>query len=265
MSFCVKCGAVRAAEAAFCSHCGHLVNRAWDSSQLPLTPVVECPTCRTVLNAAPKFCKRCGYAFGSRSEVRPQMLETPKRPSRVIGYALLPVAAALILAGAMGHYYSSDAWRAHVQALRDKQGFGPEPNWAEIQRRDEAAASEIRPQRDSTKSGGQTQIGIGESATVRSAYGFWPCGSNPEAFSELMKWAVRGDNPEVKRTMRATRSFGLVGGMRVKILDVGFGRRRVRVLTNSAGEAYLKDEEGSFAADPRIGRECWVVSEALVR
>jgi len=80
-----------------------------------------------------------------------------------------------------------------------------------------------------------------------------------------MKWAVRGDNAEVKRTLVKTRSIGIVGGMQVKILDFGFGKRKVRVLTNDAGEAYLKDEQGVFPADPRIGRECWVAAEAVTR
>jgi len=31
------------------------------------------------------------------------------------------------------------------------------------------------------------------------------------------------------------------------------------------GEAYLKDEKEVFPGDPRIGRECWVVSEVLTR
>jgi hypothetical protein len=60
-----------------------------------------------------------------------------------------------------------------------------------------------------------------------------------------------------------TGSIGLDGGMKVKILDTGIGKRQVRVLTNDAGDAYLKDEQGEFPADPRIGRECWVVSEAV--
>lgn len=106
---------------------------------------------------------------------------------------------------------------------------------------------------------------IGESVTVRQGNGFWPCGSTKEAFDELMKWAVRGDNAEVKRTMGITHSIGIVGGMKVKILDIGFGKRKVRVLTNDNGEAYLRDEQGVFPADPRIGRECWVASEALSR
>lgn len=110
--------------------------------------------------------------------------------------------------------------------------------------------------------------GIGDTATVRQGQGFWPCGSTPDALEELMKWAARGDKEAVTRTLFKTKSIGIVGGMQVKILDSrGFLsiQRRVRVLTNDAGEARLKDEQGEFSADPRIGRECWVASEALTR
>lgn len=106
----------------------------------------------------------------------------------------------------------------------------------------------------------------GETLTVIESNGFWPCGSTPEALSELTKWAVRGDNAEVRRTLVLTRSIGLMGGMQVKVLDrSGFliQSARVRVLTNTSGETYLRDEHGSFPADPRIGRECWIDSEAL--
>jgi hypothetical protein len=133
-----------------------------------------------------------------------------------------------------------------------------------------------RPAPDSKSNGGahpQTQRApasasrayIGETVTVQHDKGFWPCGSTPQAFDELMKWTVRGDNAEVKRTMARTRSIAVNGGMKVKILDLAFGKRKVRVLTNDAGEALLKDEQGVFPADPRIGRECWVVAEALSR
>jgi len=54
--------------------------------------------------------------------------------------------------------------------------------------------------------------------------------------------------------------------MSVKILGVGFGKRKVRVLTNDAGETYLKDDQGVFAADPRIGREAgWCPRHWVVR
>src|ERR1039458_9752266 len=62
---------------------------------------------------------------------------------------------------------------------------------------------------------------VGDTITVRHANGFWPCGQ-----------------------------IGLDGGMKVKILEVGLGRRRVRILTNDAGESYLKDENEIFPADP---------------
>ena len=54
-----------------------------------------------------------------------------------------------------------------------------------------------------------------------------------------MKWAVRGDNPELKQAMVKTHSFALNGGMSVKILDLGFEKRRVRVLTNSEAQEEL--------------------------
>ncbi|MGD0618548.1 MAG: hypothetical protein ABSB67_12885 [Bryobacteraceae bacterium] len=63
--------------------------------------------------------------------------------------------------------------------------------------------------------------------------------------------------------MNLTRSIGLNGGMSVKILDIGLGKRKVRVLSDTVGETYLRDEQGVFPADPRIGRECWVGVEAL--
>jgi hypothetical protein len=61
--------------------------------------------------------------------------------------------------------------------------------------------------------------------------------------------------------MVRTHSLGLTPGLQVKILGVGLGKRRVRVLG-----LYGQDDDGSyrlFADDPRTGRECWVVSEAL--
>src|ERR1022692_3383957 len=108
-----------------------------------------------------------------------------------------------------------------------------------------------------------SRASTGETTTVRKAKGFWPCGSTPEAYDELMKWAGLGDNTEVKYTLVKTRSIGIDGGMRVKILDIAFGKRRVRVLTDDAGAVTVKDEKGvSLLADSRIGRECWVTADA---
>jgi hypothetical protein len=114
--------------------------------------------------------------------------------------------------------------------------------------------------------------GIGDTVTVVRATqangkeGFWPCGSTVQALDEMIKWAVRGDSNEIKRVMRATGSIGLIGGQRVKVLDTDgwiAQERKVRVESASDGSVYLRDEQGVFLADRRIGRECWVVSEAL--
>jgi hypothetical protein len=127
------------------------------------------------------------------------------------------------------------------------------------------------PFENSAASASPSTADIGETVNIARGIqsngneGFWPCGSTREAFDEMMKLAGRRDDPEVKIAMRRTHSIGLVGGMQVKILDTEFGKRKVRVLTNDAGEAYLKDEQGVFPADPRIGTECWVASEALAR
>ncbi|HTS50377.1 MAG TPA: hypothetical protein VMH05_20670, partial [Bryobacteraceae bacterium] len=78
------------------------------------------------------------------------------------------------------------------------------------------------------------------------------------AFDEMTKWAVRGDNAEVKRTMQVTGSIGLTPGLRVKVLDVGFGKRKVRVLG-------LFSDGQLYSEDARTGRECWVSKDALRR
>lgn len=109
-----------------------------------------------------------------------------------------------------------------------------------------------------------TSAHAGDTTTVREGGGVWPCGSTAAALQEMTKWAARGDKAEVFRTMRTTGSIGLLGGMSVKILDgsvLGY-ERQVRVLTGSDGSAIHTDAEGTYS-DPRVGRECWVVSEAL--
>lgn len=108
-----------------------------------------------------------------------------------------------------------------------------------------------------------SSVVIGETAKVKGASGYWPCGSSETAFDELTKWTGLHDEAEVKRTLGRTHSIGVLGGMQVKVLDSHVGMRKIRVLTNDAGEAYLRDEKGVFASDPRIGRECWIAPEAL--
>lgn len=117
-----------------------------------------------------------------------------------------------------------------------------------------ADASQSPPYQDHDEIGAIVDVTRGTQANGRE--GFWPCGSTPEAFDEMEKWAVRNDSDEVKITMRRTHSIGLTAGLKVKILDVGFGKRKVRVLG-------LMSEGHLYAEDPRTGNECWVVTEAL--
>ena len=67
---------------------------------------------------------------------------------------------------------------------------------------------------------------------------------------------LRGDDSEVKRTLVRTRSIGLTSGLTVKILDVGFAKRKVRVL-GLYSDGQLRSE------DPRTAHECWVATDAL--
>jgi hypothetical protein len=108
-----------------------------------------------------------------------------------------------------------------------------------------------------------SHVVIGETAKVKGASGYWPCGSSEAAFNELIKWAGLHDEAELKRTLARTHSIGVLGGMQVKVLDSHVGIRKIRILTNDAGEGYLRDEKGVFASDSRIGRECWIAPEAL--
>jgi hypothetical protein len=93
--------------------------------------------------------------------------------------------------------------------------------------------------------------GIGETTTVHTANGYWPCGSTTEALDEMEKWRALGDSQEVARVLLRTGSGRLVGGMKVKILDTGFEKRKVRALTNANGKALPGD------------LECWVTSDAV--
>lgn len=214
-----------------------------------------CSNCGTQLGEGARFCSKCGSAVLIPSRSSDQIIVTRLRPPRLLlGIIAIIFTCLVVLSVAITRHEASPAERARVQALRDKQGFGLEPDWSKIDN-GQGIGHDV--------GGGSAYIG--ETATVRQGGGFWPCGSTTEAFDELMKWAALGDNAEVKRTMVTTRSFALYGGMSVKILDFGFGKRKVRVLTNDAGQTYVKDDQGVFPADPRIGRECWVVSEALTR
>src|SRR5258708_549782 len=63
-----------------------------------------------------------------------------------------------------------------------------------------------------------------------------------EALDEMTKWAVLGDQSELKHVMARTRSIGLTGGLRVKVLDTGgilYSEKKVRVVANAEGRGNL--------------------------
>lgn len=102
---------------------------------------------------------------------------------------------------------------------------------------------------------------VGDTVMVRS--GKWLCGSTEEALDEMTKWAVRGDSDEMLRAMQRTGSFMLTpDGFQVKILDWSFTARKIRVI------GWLDPDDGrihAYPEDARIGKECWVATEAVTR
>jgi len=89
------------------------------------------------------------------------------------------------------------------------------------------------------------------------------CGSTQEALDEMTKWITRNDSPEALRVMGRTHSILVEKGMQAKVIDGTMFTRKIRILTNTSGESMLRDEQGAFVADPRIGKECWLPFEAL--
>lgn len=224
------------------------------------TATKTCPDCAEEVRAAARKCRFCGFIFPQSQEAQPPSASPEaieRNPWQFLGYRV-----------------RHGLWRLFKEPKSWRRLFMEFPR-----RREVLAVSAlvvviiativygIGSSLD-TESSTQSALSptptatahVGETVTVLQTR---PCGSTEEALDELVKWAVRGDNAEFNHTMRATRSFALDAGMKVKILDTGFGKRKIRVVTNNAGEAYLKDEQGAFPADTRIGRECWVNFEAL--
>ena len=183
-----------------------------------------------------------GFAKGAAINSRP---EVPTRVSRKTGLTpkqagcgCLSVLAILVTLGIIGRHIKTE-----TATNRPASRVG----------------SSTRPATRRVPTPSTTTAGVGDVVIVHS--GLWVCGSTKEAFWEMTKWAVRGDK-EMFRVMRRTSSFGLRDGAQVKILDLGITATKVRVL------GQLDPEDGrvhAYPEDVRIGRECWVASEAVTR
>lgn len=84
----------------------------------------------------------------------------------------------------------------------------------------------------------------------------WICASTVQAYGEITKWAVYNDRNEMARAMVMSHSFLLAAGTKVKVLDLGFGRRRVRVM-NTIIDSSIPDMGTE-------GQACWIADEGLV-
>ena len=72
------------------------------------------------------------------------------------------------------------------------------------------------------------------------------CGSSVQAFDDMIKWAVRGDEREMFRVLVTTGSSMWTTGSSAKVLDTGgllYSRTKIRII--------------------KTQRECWVQSEAV--
>jgi hypothetical protein len=192
----------------------------------------RCPSCAKELDRQSRFCDNCGRQLAAASASKAQ----PRRTS----------AGKLVFATLFGMFFLGLV----------------------SQKFTESSMSQNLPPPNKTRARATPSLRPGDSASIVSGSGYWPCGSSQEALDEMLTWIGRHDEAEVKRTMARTRSVGLTAGLQVKMLEYGgflFSVSKVRVVANSEGKVYEKDEQGTFLADPRIGRECWIPSDALTR
>jgi hypothetical protein len=100
-----------------------------------------------------------------------------------------------------------------------------------------------------------TSLRVGDQGVISGDVGkdTWTCAPTQEALDEIVTWIVKHDKLEARRAMIETKSFTVASGQHVKILDDTFTERKIRILSADDGSA----------DDPRIGRSCWVVREAV--
>jgi hypothetical protein len=181
-------------------------------------------------------------------------------PKWVYGIVVLSVA----VLGAMSYSY----WEAQREAQRAEAERMKDPAYAETKRKEEAewektrsAMKTLEAQRAQSAGGAVSNSPASDGGAVIVKPGLWPCGSTKAAFWEMTRLSVNGKR-ELFGTMRRTHSFALQDGAQVEVLEVGLAATRVRV------SGQFDPDDGrvhAYPEDARIGRECWVASEAVVR
>lgn len=179
--------------------------------------MTECPSCRRLHETQPLFCSQCGHQFAPG--------ETATAGPESTGAATAGRAAGKSFA--VGSLDNRTAASKIVALLAILLACGLVFGLARYSNHSSSPSAR--------------QAGLGETVVVGGPYS-WPCGSSVAAFSELTKWADLHDEDEITRTLIRTGSVMVRPGWAMKILDVGLGKRKVRVPT---------------------GRECWIASEAV--
>lgn len=182
------------------------------------TPVA-CSICGHKISATSSFCSRCGTTTSIHSGQAPTTDTPPSSsvPSRRLAWRV----GGLVVGIPLVVFFASQVWRQSPAST------------PAMPRRAPATPSHLSVH----------PVLPGELVVARQNS---ICGSSVQAFDEMIKWAVRGDQREMFRVLVTTGSSMWTTGSSAKVLDVGgflYSRTKIRIL--------------------KTGRECWVPSEAV--
>ena len=198
--------------------------------------MIKCPDCRRTYEGSPKRCPGCGYQFASDPRAN-----IPTRRRRFVPVQVWIIIA--VVGATLGILLSSKTSPSSTSWKPGRDMFG-------------------RPAKSpSAGAGARLNTPTTSAGPVLVKPGFWPCGSTKDAYWEITKSALTG-KAAMFAAMRRTHSFALQDGAQVTVLDFGIAATRVRVigqLDPGDGRVHAYPEDG------RVGRVCWVASEAVAR